>query len=142
MAKHLHEQAAAGSLEIKVDFTDGESSAWKAAVTKAQATITGPLVKNRGHGEIDVVVSVFVTVTSDRSLNDYDHIDATGVMTNALDQCVTVIDYGATGVLEIGQIFPGRADADLIEANHLRPIKTDDQIFSTISARYQGTFTE
>ena len=65
----MHTQATLGALQLRVDFTDGESAAWKAATTKAQATITGPSIKNRGHGNFDIVVDVFVTVTSDRTID-------------------------------------------------------------------------
>lgn len=139
---HLHTEATAGSLQLRVDFTDGESAAWKAATTKAQATITGPSIKNHGHGEFDVVVDVFISVTSDRTDDDYDHIDAVGIMAKALDQCIIVKDYGVTGLVEIGTLLQGRADSDLVATDHLRPLKTDDQIFSTIRARFEGTFTE
>jgi len=142
VSNHLHVLLAVASLELKVDLSDGETAAWKAATTKAQATISGPFSKNRGHKEFDIFVDVFVTLTSDRTNNDYDHIDASGTIANALDQCIIVKDYGATGLIEIGILKTREADSDLVDTDHLRPIKTDDQRFTIIRARYEGKFTE
>jgi hypothetical protein len=138
VSNHLHVNAAAGSLEIRVELSDGESVAWKAATTKAEANITGPMSNEVSPGNHDITVAVFVAVTSDQSNSDYDHIDAVGIVCNALGQCILCIDWGATDVLEIGILTPSEA----INPDHLKPKITDDQIFSTIEATFTGKFTE
>jgi hypothetical protein len=139
VSDHLHTAATAGGLELVVEFTDERGPDWKTAETKAEATISGPITREMRSGHHSAQVNVFIVVTSHRSASgDYGHIDHVGTMANALDQCIRVMDYGATNLLEIGQLTP---DGE-INTVHIKPTETDDQIFSTIQAQLSGIFTE
>ena len=142
VADHLHTAATAASLPLVVEFLDKRNSAWKTAKTKAEATVTGPATKEISSGLHRVWVDVFLVVTSKRSNDDYDHIDKCGAMANALDQCILIKDYGATGLVDVGSIKPRKESGDTIDVEHLKPAETDDQIFSTLQGRYFGLFAE
>jgi hypothetical protein len=118
------------------------NAAWKSAVSKAEVTISGPATKEVSSGLHRIWLDVFVTLTSDRSDNDYDHIGYAGAIANALDQCISVMDYGDTGLVELCIIRPIKDNAETIDVTHIKPSDTDDQIFSTVHARYFGLFAE
>lgn len=142
VADHLHTAATASSLPLVVEFLDKRGATWKAASVRAEATISGPVTKEISSGLHRVWVDVFITLASERDANDYDHIDLAGAIANALDQCILVKDYGDTGLVDVGSIKPRADSGDSIEVTHLKPAEDDDHIYTTISARYFGLFTE
>ena len=135
---YLHTKAREGSLPLIVDFEDTtNNTAWANARTRAQATITGPITREGSPGLFRVVVGVFIAVSSERSANDYDHIDAVGAMQNALDQCIPIIDAGVTNIVDVGTLTPFQAQ---IAPVHLKPADQDDTIFSTVETTFEGLF--
>lgn len=138
VANHLHTKAAAVSLPLVVEFLDTRTDAWKTATTKAEATITGPITIPGSSGLFRVIVNVFIVISSKRTNDDYDHIDAVGAMAEALDQCIPVKDAGVTDLVDIGTLTPFQAP---IEPIHLRPTDTDDLIFSTVQTTFEGLFS-
>lgn len=142
ISKHLRTAADAASLPLVIEFTDDKDDVWKAAPRKAEALITGPSTKGQNGGEFRVTSDVLVKITSDRSGNDYPHLDATGVIAEALDQCILVMDYGATGALLVGELKPSKDEGEEIDVEHLQPLETDDQIHSLVQVRYSGNFNE
>lgn len=142
VSKHLHD-ALDADLEIIVENTDRRGPNWKNANTKAEATISGPRSKQSTPREYRIRAEVFVVVTSLRSTNDHEnHIDACGKVANALDQCILCVDWSDTGLLTIGQLDPRLDEEEDIDLEHLKPKETDQQVFTTIQARYEGLFTE
>lgn len=142
IAKHLHAAALADDLALVVEFLDKRNTDWLEATSKAEATITGPMTREISSGLHRVWVDVFIVVTSNLSDNDYAHIDHVGAMASALDQCILVKDYGATGLVEVGTIKPRAESGDSVKVNHLKPATKDTQIHSTIQARFLGYFAE
>lgn len=142
VADHLHTAATAASLPLVVEFLDKRDSTWKSASSRAEATLTGPVTKEVSAGLYRVWFDVFITLASERGANDYDHIDLAGKLAEALDQCILIKDFGATGLVTIGSIRPRSESADSIEVEHLKPSADDDHVYSTVSARYFGLFTE
>jgi len=142
VADHLTVGAALIPVELRIEFTSKRSAAWKAAATKAEATLTGPMTKETNPGLFNVWFDVFIVLSSKADSNNYGHVDAAGGLANLLDQCILIKDYGDTGLLTVGSIRP-RSDAnENVEVKHLKPKEGDDLIHSTISARYFGLFTE
>jgi hypothetical protein len=138
VTSYLHKKAREGNLPLIVDFEDTtHNTAWANARTRGQATITGPITSAGSPGLFRVVVGVFIAISSKRSLNDYDHIDAVGAMQNALDQCIPIIDAGDTNLLDIGTLTPFQAP---IEPVHIKPADQDDTIFSTVNTTYDALF--
>lgn len=142
LAKHIHSAATAASLPMVVEFLDKRGEAWNSANSKAEATITGPATRELSQGLHRVWADVFIVLTSKLDSNNYDHIDFVGQMANALDQCILVKDYGATGLVDVGNLTPRSEASDSIQVVHVKPTEKDTQIHSTIEARYYGLFTE
>jgi hypothetical protein len=141
IADALHTAATAASLPLVVEFLDKRDDAWKVAAHKAEATISGPATRGQ-NSEFEVIVDVTIIVTSDLTNNDYAHIDYTGEMASALDQCIIVKDYGATGSIEVGKLTPTADPGETINVTHLKPAEKDTQIHSVITARLTGNFEE
>lgn len=142
IAKHLHDIADPIPINLVVEFLDDRTSAWQAASPRAEAQITGPLSKEISKGFHRLWVDVFLTLTSTRSTNDYVHVDHSGTLANALDQCILVRDYGDTGLLEISVLEPIRDSGRTIAVQHVRPSEKDREIHSTIQSRFFGLFVE
>ena len=138
VANHLKKKAFESGVPLIVDLLDTtQNTAWEHAQTRAQASITGPITSEGSPGIFRVVVGVFVAVSSERGLNDYDHLDAVGAVSETLDQCIRVVDAGDTDAVTIGELTPFQAP---IEPLHLKPADQDDTIFSTVSTTYEGLF--
>lgn len=140
LARHLH-LPANKPVPLIVAFLDKRGKTWNEAASKAEATITGPVSKELSQGYHRVWVDVFIKLTSNLDSNNYDHLDSAGTIANALDQCIEVKDYGATGLVDITELKP-RRDVDGIEVIHVTPAEKDTQIHSTLNARYEGFITE
>lgn len=140
VADHLHAAAAAAGLPLVVEMLDTRSPTWETATSKAEAVISGPITAEKSKGLYLVVVDVFVIITSDRTSNDYDHIDHAGAIANALDQCILVKDYGATGLVDVGELRPMNTES--VDVIHLKPTAKDTQVHSTVGVRHLGYFTE
>lgn len=137
IAKHVLAEVAS---PLVFDFGGKRTSAWETAVNRAEVTISGPKTRKLGRNAWKVEIDVFVIVSSDLSANNYDHVDVTGDVANALDTCIEVKDFGATGLLQIGTLQPRKGLAERIDVTHLKPANADDRIHSTINARFEGTF--
>jgi hypothetical protein len=138
VANYLKTKAFNAGIPLIVEFLDTtQNASWENARTRAQATISGPITIEGSPGLFRVIVTVFVAVSSNRSLNDYDHIDAIGAMSEALDQCIQVVDAGDTNAVDVGTLTPFQAP---IEPVHLKPADQDDTIFSTVSTTYEALF--
>lgn len=143
IVKHLRAAMSAGSIELAIDFLDERTNAWKDATSKAEATIMGPFTREQSKGLYRVRATVFMVLTSDRSVDAGVHIDNEGVISEALDQCIVVKDYGTTGLVDIGVITPNvDAPGDEVGPDRERPKQTDDQIFTTFQVRYYGLFSD
>jgi len=141
VAKHLHD-ACSGSIDLVVEFLDKRTTVWKNASPRAEAVITGPATREISKGLHRAWVDVFVTLTSVRSADDYDHVGHSGTIANALDQCILVKDYGATGLEEITVLHPIR---DLGQSVDVRPMpvsEKDEQIHTVIQSRFYGLIAE
>lgn len=142
IAKHLHDIATPASIALVVEFLDERTTSWSTASPRAEAVITGPLSKEISNKFHRIWVDVFLTLTSDRSSNDYVHVGHSGTLANALDQCITVRDYGDTGLVDISILRPIRDAGQTISVTHVRPSEGDQEIHSTIQARLYGLFAE
>jgi hypothetical protein len=142
IAKHLHAIATTASIDLVVEFLDERTAAWQSASPRAEVIITGPMSKEISKGLHRVWVDVFITLTSDRSSNDYIHIGHSGTLANALDQCILVRDYGDTGVLDVSVLNPIRDLGRTVAVQHVRPSEKDATIHSTIQSRFYGLFAE
>jgi len=140
VAKHLH--ANSPSINLVVEFLNERTTTWEIASPRAEAVISGPMSKEISAGLHRMWVDVFLTLTSNRSNDDYDHVGHSGVLANALDQCILVRDYGDTGLLEISILKPIRDTGQTIAVQHVRPGAKDNEIHSTIQSRYYGLFEE
>lgn len=139
IANHLKTEAFKAGVPLIVEFLDtSQNVAWQNSKTRAQATISGPITIEGSSGLFRVIVNVFIAVSSDRSSNDYDHLDAVGAMAAALDQCIPIVDAGKTNSVDAGTLTPFQAP---IEAVNLKPADQDDTIFSTVSTTFEGLFT-
>jgi len=142
VAKHLHDIADPIPIDLVVEFLDTRTASWQSASPRAEAVITGPMSKEVSKGLHRIWVDVFITLTSDRSTNDYVHIGHSGTLANALDQCILVRDYGDTGLLDISVLNPIRDDARTVAVQHVTPSEKDEAIHSTIQSRFYGLFAE
>lgn len=142
VADHLHGIFDPIPLPLVVEFLDKRKDAWKNASPRAEAFISGPMSKEVSNGLHGIWVDVFLTLTSTRGNNDYVHVDNSGVLANALDQCIIVRDYGDTGNLDISILNPIRDTAQNINVMHVRPSEKDEDIHSTIQTRFYGLFEE
>lgn len=140
VAKHLHANSA--GINLVVEFLNKRTTAWENASPRAEAVITGPMSKEISSGLHRIWVDVFITLTSTRSSDDYDHVGHAGTLANALDQCVLVRDYGDTGLLDISVLNPIRDTGRTVSVQHVRPGQKDREIHSTIQSRYYGLFAE
>lgn len=142
IVKHLRTATTAAGLPFVVDFLDQRTDAWKDATSKAEATIMGPFTREQSSGLYRVRATVFVVLTSSRSVDAGDHIDFEGAISEALDQCIIVKDY-PSGLVEIGVITPNvESPGDEVGPDRERPKDTDDQIFTTFQVRYYGLFSD
>lgn len=142
VAKHLHDIAAAASIDLVVELLDSRTDVWRSASPRAEAVITGPMSKEISNGLHRIWVDVFITLTSTRSSNDYVHVGHSGTLANALDQCILVRDYGDTGLLDISVLNPIRDTGQTVNVQHVRPSEKDREIHSTIQSRFYGLFAE
>lgn len=142
VANHLHTVCTSAGINLVVEFLDERTSAWKNASPRAEAIITGPMSKEVSKGLHRIWVDVFVTLTSNRSSNDYAHVGHAGTLANALDQCILVKDYGGTGLLDISVLNPIRDTGRTVAVQHVRPSAQDGEIHSTIQSRFYGLFAE
>lgn len=142
IAKHLHSVATGAGISLVVELLDERKESWKTASPRAEAVITGPMSKEISNKLHRIWVDVFVTLTSNRSSNDYVHVGHSGTFANALDQCVTVRDYGETGLLDISVLRPIRDSGQTVAVQHIVPSEGDQEIHSTIQARLYGLFAE
>ena len=142
VAKHLHAICTPASIDLVVEFLDKRTGAWMAASPRAEATISGPMSKEISKGLHRLWVDVFIKLTSTRGSNDYAHIGHAGTLANALDQCILVRDYGATGLLDISVLNPIRDSGQTVAVQHVTPSEKDEEIHSTIQARFYGLFAE
>jgi hypothetical protein len=142
IADHLHTICTSAGISLVVEFLDERTTAWKTASPRAEAIITGPMSKEVSNGLHRVWVDVFLTLTSNRSSNDYVHVGHAGTLANALDQCILVKDYGDTGLLDISVLNPIRDSGRTVAVQHVRPSEQDEEIHSTIQSRFYGLFAE
>lgn len=142
IVKHLRAAMATAGLPLAIDFVDQRTDAWKDATSKAEATIMGPMTREQSSGLFRVRATVFMVLTSNRSVDAGDHIDYEGAISEALDQCIVVKDY-PSGLVDIGVINPNvEAPGDEVGPDRERPKETDDQIFTTFQVRYFGLFSD
>lgn len=142
IAKHLHDICTPAGINLVVEFLDRRTNSWLAASPRAEAVITGPMSKEISNGLHRIWVDVFLTLTSDRSANDYVHVGHAGTLANALDQCILVRDYGATGLIDVSVLHPIQDDTQTVSVMHLQPTDKDEEIHSTIQSRFYGLFSE
>ena len=81
-------------------------------------------------------------MTSDKTVDNYTHVDAVGDIANAFDQCITVMDYGTTGLVEIGLLQKKLGDDQFVAPDHIKPKDTDDRLHSTVDVTFEGRFKE
>ena len=137
VAKHLR---AAIASEIVFDFGGKRTSAWETADHRAEVTIGGFRTQQINRSKFKVECDVFVIVSSDITANNYTHVDVVGDVANALDQCVTVMDFGATGLVEVGLLRGKKGDDQFIAPDHIKPKQTDDRLHSTVNVTLDGRF--
>ena len=142
IAKHLHAVATAKAINLVVELLNERPPAWETASPRAEAHITGPVSKQVSKGCYRMLVNVFITLTTNRGANDYDHIDDAGAWQNALDQCILVMDYGDTGLLTVSELIPERDLDASIPITPIRPSINDAEIHTTITGRFEGLFQE
>jgi len=83
-----------------------------------------------------------VIVSSDLTNENYNHVDVVGDVANALDSCVTVTDYGATGLVEIGLLRTMHGDDQFVAPDHIKPQQADDRLHSTVNVTFEGRFKQ
>jgi hypothetical protein len=137
VAKHLR---AAISSEIVFDFGGKRTSAWENADHRVEVTIGGFRTQQINHDTYKVECEVFAIVSSNLTSNNYSHVDVVGDVANALDQCVTVIDYGATGAETIGLLRGAKGSDQFVAPDHIKPKQTDDRLHSTAGVKLEGRF--
>ena len=103
-------------------------------------TIGGFRTQQIGREAFKVECDVFVIVSSDITSNNYTHVDVVGDVANALDQCITVKDFGATGLVEVGLLRTKKGDGQFVAPDHLKPTQTDDRLHSTVNVTLDGRF--
>ena len=140
VAKHL--RAAITPTPIVFDFGGRRTSAWENANHRAEVTIGGFQTQQIGRTNFKVECGVFVTVTSDKTADNYTHVDAVGDVASALDQCITVVDHGATGLVEVGLLRQKKGDDLFVAPDHIKPKDTDDRLHSTVDITFEGRFKE
>jgi hypothetical protein len=129
-------------IPLNIDFLDQRDATWKDAASKAEATFFGPFTKEQSSGLYRVRATVFMVLTSDRTISPGIHIDNEGAIAEALDQCIIVKDW-PTGTTDVGILNPSVENADdEVGPDRERPAETDDQIFTTFTVRYHGLFSD
>jgi formyltetrahydrofolate synthetase len=128
-AKHLKDCL---SFPLIVDLLECPDSTWHEADAKASAHVEGPHVTNNK----TFAVAVTVKLTSNRSDNDYDHVEKAGVIQNCLDRCIVIYDHESTGegTTELATV----TTTEEVRVLHIEPEQTDQQLHSIVTARYSG----
>lgn len=137
IAKHLEAEITS---PVVFDFGGKRTSAWETADHRVEISIGGFRTRQVGRSAFKVECSVFAIVTSNLTTNNFTHVDVVGDVANALDQCITVMDYGATGLVEVGLLHRARGGDAFVSPDHIKPKQTDDLLHSTISATLEGRF--
>lgn len=140
VSKHLLDSAEADSIELVVEFANQRTPPWEVATSNVEITITGPKMIQLSKGAYRAEVKIFAIVSSIFS-NGLEHIAVTGKVSDWLDQCILVLDYGDTDSVEIGQLSPDNGE-DGIGLINLKPERTPDRIHSTITGSFKGRFNE
>lgn len=142
IAKHLHAAAEEIGLRLVVEFLDTRSPEFKSAAVKAEATITGPGVREFSPGFVRVQAGVFIKVSSVPGLdtNAWDHADACGRLQAALNQCIMVKQYaeGETSPDDVCVLEPRTDQPVAVAVTHLTPGTTDQLQHSVIEGQYIG----
>lgn len=141
VSKHFLDLADVDSIEVVVEFANSRTPTWETADSNVEITITGPTMVPLSKGAYRAEVAIFAIVSSFFGTNGLEHIDVTGKVSDWLDQCVLVFDYGDTDLIEIGQLAPDNGE-DGITVINLKPEATPDRIHSTISGNFKGRFNE
>lgn len=140
VARHL--RAAITPTPIVFDFGGKRTSAWETADHRAEVTIGGFRTRKINRSTYKVECDVFVTVSSDKTANNYSHVDAVGDVANALDSCITVMDYGATGLVPIGLLRTKNGGDEFVAPDHIKPKDTDDRLHSIVDVTFEGRFKQ
>jgi len=135
----LADMDAASIATVVEGLNPKRTAAWESASTRVEFTISGPDIQKQSPTRHKVDVSVFAVISSDISNNNYAHLDAVGEVTAALDKCFLVKDYGATGLIDIGNLSLTDA-SDGVRVTHLKPSAADTKLHSTVAASYDGKF--
>ena len=141
VTKHLIDSASSDSDEIVVEMANTRTPAGEAAASQFEATVTGPSILERSKGSYNMLVNVFMIVSSLRD-NGYDHIEAVGRAQRWLNQCIRVLDYGDTGTAELTTLNVVSGADGTLETINLKPTQTDDRLHSTVSVQYQARFKQ
>lgn len=140
VSKHLLDSAETDSIELVVEFANQRTPTWEIAATNVEITITGPAMFQLSKGAYRAEVEIFAIVSS-IFRNGLEHIEKTGMVSDWLDQCVLVLDYGDTDSVTIGQLKPDNGE-DGIGLINLKQARTPDRIHSTITGSFKGRFNE
>ena len=115
---------------------------WEAATSKAEILVNGPRTRRVSPTRHLVYVDLFAVVTTKMNdANNYGHEDTVGEIVKAFDKCFTVMDYGDTGLVQVG-ILQLRDDVEGIDVTDLAPAEEDISFHSTILSRYHGRFDQ
>ena len=125
---------------IVVDFGGKRTSAWENADHRVEVTIGGLRTQQINRSTFKVECDVFEIVSSDITANNYTHVDVVGDVANALDQCFTVMDYGTTGLVEVGLLRGKKGNNQFVDPDHLKPKNTDQRFHSTVNVTLDGRF--
>lgn len=139
IAKHLVAEIAT---PLVFDFGGKRTSAWESSDHRAEVTIGGLRTKKVNRSKSRVECDITVIVSSDITANNYTHVDVVGDVANALDQCITVMDYGATGLLEIGTLqVKNTGNDNSVVPDHIKPKRDDDRLHSTVQVTLKGRYS-
>ena len=146
MAKYLGGVAEQNDFGLVIEALQERTTTQKRSTHKAEATIYGPHTRELSQGYHRINVEVFIVVSSDRQSqpNGYNHMDITGALQNALDQCIEVKEYepGNLAPAHVGYLTPSTEANDEITLENLKPADTDQLLHSVLTAKYQGFFTQ
>lgn len=137
IVKHL---TAAVASPIHFYFGGKRTDAWESADHRAEVTIGGLRTKQKNRSTYDGELDVFVIVSSDVTANNYNHVDVVGDVANALDQCLTVMDWGDTELVEVSILQKKRGNEFDVDPTHIKPKKDDDRLHSTVQVTLEGKF--
>jgi hypothetical protein len=143
VANHLTSAASAAGLELVIEQLGDRGDAWKAATTRAEATIFGPNTRESSPGLYRVHVDVFVTVTTHRQTDASAWVafDKAGAMARALDQCILIRRYDELDTPDpevIGELVPRSENNDQISVEGIKPTKADQLNHIIVRARLVG----